>query len=67
MELEHAFQQSGFLVALQLMILGSFIAPGVLGGSAVYHRFVKAAASNVVSFGPVALLVYVLYKVSHLS
>jgi len=67
MELEHAFQQSGFLVAFQLMILGSFIAPGVLGGSALYQRFVKAAASNVVSFGPVALLVYVLYKVSHLS
>jgi hypothetical protein len=67
MELEHAFQQSGFLVAFQLMILGSLIAPGVLGGSTLYHRFVKAAASYVVSFGPVALLVYVLYKVSHLS
>jgi hypothetical protein len=67
MELEHAFQQSGFLVAFQLMILGSFIAPGVLGGSGLYHRFVKSAASYAVSFGPVALLVYVLYKVSHLS
>ncbi len=67
MELEHAFQQSGFLVAFQLMILGSLIAPGVLGGSTLYHRFVKTAASYVVSFGPAALLAYILYKVSHLS
>jgi len=67
MEFEHVFQQSGFLVALQLLIVTSLFAPGVLGGSALYHRFIRTAASFVVSFGPVAILVYVLYKVSHLS
>ena len=67
MELEHAFQQSGYLVAIQLMIVGSLLAPGVLGGSALYYRFVRTMTSYVVSFGPVALLVYVLYKVAHLS
>jgi len=67
MELEHLFQQSGFLVALQLLIVTSLFAPGVLGGSALYHRFIRTAATFVVSFGPVAILVYVLYKVTHLS
>ena len=67
MELEHAFQQSGFLVAFQLMVVASLLAPGVIGGTAVYHRFVRSIASAVVSFGPMALLVYVLYKVSHMS
>jgi uncharacterized membrane protein len=67
MEFEHVFQQSGFLVALQLLIATSLFAPGVLGGSVLYHRFIRTATSFIVSFGPVALLVYVLYKVSHLS
>jgi hypothetical protein len=66
MELEHVFQQSGFIVAMQVFIAGSLLAPGVLGGSALYHRFVSAAATYVVSFGPMALLVYMLYRVSHL-
>jgi len=66
MEFEHVFQQSGFLLALQLLIVTSFFAPGVLGGSALYQRFFRTAASFVVSFGPVALLVYILYKVSNL-
>jgi len=67
MDWEHAFQQSGFLVAFQVMALSSLIAPGVMGGSELYHRFVRAVASYVVSVGPFALLAYVLYKVSHLS
>ena len=67
MELEHVFQQSGFLVAFQLLVITSLIGPGVIGGSALYHRFVRTMASFVVSFAPAALLVYVLYKVSHLS
>ncbi len=66
MELEHAFQQSGFLAALQILIAGSLLAPGVFGNSALYHRFVRAVVVYVVSFGPMALLVYVLYRVSHL-
>ena len=67
MELEHAFQQSGFLVAFQLLVVGSLLAPGVIGGSALYHWFVRAAASYVVSFGPMGILIYALYKVSQLS
>lgn len=67
MELEHAFQQSGFLVAFQIMVIGSLTAPGILWGIAVYQRFVKALASCVVSFGPMAILVYVLYKLSQIS
>jgi len=67
MELEHAFQQSGFLVAFQLMVVASLLAPGVIGGTAVYHWFVRSIASAVVSYGPMALLVYILYKVSHMS
>jgi hypothetical protein len=66
MELEHAFQQSGFIVALQVFIAGSLLAPGILRGSDLYHRFVGAVATCVVSFGPMALLVYMLYRVSHL-
>lgn len=67
MELEHAFQQSGFLVAFQLMVMASLLAPAVLGDSSAYHRFIRSAASYVVSFGPVAILIYVLYRVSRLS
>jgi len=67
MELEHAFQQSGFISALQVMIIGSLLAPGVMGRSDMYRMFVGAVASYVVSFVPMAMLVYVLYRVSHLS
>jgi hypothetical protein len=66
MELEHAFQQSEFLVALQILIAGSLLAPGVLAGSDLYRRFVATVATCVVSFGPMAILVYILYRVSHL-
>ncbi len=67
MEFEHAFQQSGFFVALQLMIVGSLLAPAVLGGTVLLQRFVRIAASSVVSFGPMAILLYMLYRVSQLS
>lgn len=67
MGLEHAFQQTGFLVALQLMIVGSVLAPGVLGGAVLFQRFVTTAASYVVSFGPIAVLIYMLYRVSQLG
>lgn len=67
MELEHAFQQSGFLVAFQLMVVGSLIAPAAIGGTALYCKFVRTLACYVVSFGPMAILVYVLYRVSQLS
>lgn len=66
MELEHAFQQPGFVAAIQLMVLSVF-APGIIMGSGIYQRFVKTAASYVVSFGPLAILIYVLYQVSRLA
>ena len=67
MDFEHAFQQSGFLAAFQLMIIGSIVAPAILGGEALLHRFVRTLASYVVSFGPMAILVYMLYKLSRMS
>ncbi len=67
MELEHTFQQSGFLVAFQMMVVGTLLAPGILGGVALYQRFAKALASYVISFGPMAILVYMLYKISQIS
>ncbi len=67
MELEHAFQQPGFIALLQVFIAGSLLAPGLLGNSDVYRRFIAASTTFVVSFGPVAILVYVLYRLSQLS
>ena len=64
MELEHQFQSSNLLVAFQLMIVSSLMASGLLRGTALYQRFVRAAASYVVSFGPMAILIYILYRVS---
>ncbi len=67
MDFEHAFQQSGFLVAFQIMVIGSILAPAAMGGEALVHRFVRAVASCVVSFGPMAILIYMLYKISQMS
>ncbi len=67
MELEHAFQQSAFIPAVQMMVIGSLLAPGVLGRSDLYRLFAMKAATWVVTFGPMSLLVYVLYKVAQLS
>ncbi len=67
MDFEHAFQQSGFLVAFQLMIITSVAAPAALGCPGLVHKFVRTLASYVVSFGPMAILVYVLYKLSQMS
>jgi hypothetical protein len=67
MELEHAFQQSGFLVAFQLMLVGSLVAPAAMGETTLYFRLARSLASFVVTFGPMAILVYMLFKVSQLS
>lgn len=67
MEFEHAFQQSTFFLMFQLMFMGSLLVPGMLGRVDLYSKGVRALTSNVVSFGPVAMLVYVLYQVSHLN
>ncbi len=67
MEWEHAFQQSEYLAALQIFMAGALMAPGVLGSRDLYARFIAAGTAHVISFGPLALLVYVLYRVSQLS
>jgi len=41
--------------------------PGIIGRTDLYGKVARTLASHVVSFGPVALLVYVLYQVSHLN
>jgi hypothetical protein len=66
MEFEHWFQQAGFVSALQMMVLGSLLAPGVMGRSDLYHVFAEKIASYVVTFGPPAMLAYILYKLTGL-
>jgi hypothetical protein len=67
MDFEHAFLQSNFFVLFQMMFMASLLVPGIIGRIDLYGKVVRALTSNVVSFGPVALLVYVLYNVSHLN
>jgi hypothetical protein len=66
MELEHLLHQSGLLIILQIMMV-SLIVPAMIGRGDLYRAFVRTVTSNVVSFGPLALLVYVLYEVSRLA
>lgn len=67
MDFEHAFQQAGFLSALQMMLVTSLLAPGVMGRSDLYRAFAGKAATYVVTFGPISMLIYVLYAVSRLG
>ena len=66
MELEYLFQHSASFMILHLM-MGSLLVPAAMGSLDLYRSFVRSTASSVVSFGPVALLVYVLFEVSRLS
>lgn len=66
MELEHLIQQSGGLLLMQLFF-GSLMVPAMVGRPDIYRSFVRTAATYVVSFGPFALLVYVLFEVSRLA
>jgi hypothetical protein len=66
MELEHVMQQSGFYLMMQ-MLMGMLMVPAMIGRIDLYRSFVRSAASNVVSFGPFGLLVYVLFEVSRLA
>jgi len=67
MDFEHAFQQSNFFLMFQMLFMGSLLVPSMIGRIDLYGKIVRVLATNVVSFGPVALLVYVLYQVSHLN
>jgi len=66
MELEHAFLQSNFFMLFQMMFLGSLMVPSMLGRLDIYGKAARTAASVVVTVGPVAILLYVLFEVSHL-
>jgi len=66
-EFEHAFQQSGFTTAYHLLILGIVLLAGFAGKDEQYRKFVDMTTSYLITFGPMALLVYVLYSVSRLS
>jgi hypothetical protein len=63
MELEHAFQQSNAFIAFQFMVIVSFLFPGMAGRNDIYRRFMRALTSYVVSFTPVGMLLFLLYKV----
>lgn len=67
MELEYVFLQSGAFTLFQFLFMSSLLIPGILGRADVYPAFVRTLATYVVSFGPVALLVYVLHQVSKLQ
>lgn len=67
MELEHAFLQSNFFLLFQMMFLGSLMAPSMLGRLDIYGKVARTGATLVVTVGPVAILMYVLFEVSHLN
>jgi hypothetical protein len=66
MELEHVMQQSGWFLIMQ-MLMCSLPVPAMIGRFDLYRAFVRSAASNVVTFGPFGLLVYILFEMSRLA
>ena len=67
MEFEHAFLSSNYFLMFQMMFMGSLLVPGILGRTDIYGKAVRAAATYTVSFGPVAILLYVLFEVAQLN
>jgi len=67
MEFEHAMQQSNFFLMFQMMFMGSLLVPGIIGRTDLYGKAARTAASMTVSFGPVAILLYVLFEVARLN
>lgn len=67
MELEYLFLPSGAFTAFQFVFMSSLLVPGILGRPDMYRSAVNRLATLVVTFGPMALLVYILYEVSLLS
>ena len=67
MEFEHAFQQSNYFLIFQMMFMGSLLVPSILGRTDIYGKAVRTAATLTVSFGPVAILLYVLFEVTQLN
>jgi hypothetical protein len=67
MELEHAFQLSGAFTLFQLLFMSSLLIPAMAGRTDIVRAFVRTLTVQIVSFGPMALLLYVLYEVSKLQ
>ena len=67
MEFEHAFQQSNFFMVFQMLFMGSLLVPSLFGRTDIYGKAAQTAATITLSFGPVAILLYVLFEVSHLN
>ncbi len=53
-------------MTLQMVFMGALLIPAVAGRIDIYRIFVRSAASNIVTFGPMGLLGYVLYEVARL-
>jgi hypothetical protein len=67
MELEHLFQQTTYFMVLQMIFSGTLYVAELMGRGELARSFVRQAASMVVTFGPMSLLVYILVEVSGLS
>ena len=66
--MEHTFTlQWGNVAALQMLFFTTLLFPGIVGRGDVFRAFVGTVTSYVVSFAPMALLIYLLYTVSHLQ
>lgn len=67
MDFEHAMTQSNLFLIFQMLFMGSLLIPGAIGRLDLYNKVARVLASQVVSFGPFGMLVYVLYHVSRLN
>jgi hypothetical protein len=66
MELEYRFQMTTFLMVMQMVCVSAAYCIEQMTGGAMMPAFVRKLAAAVVNYGPAALLVYVLVKVSQL-
>jgi hypothetical protein len=67
MEFEHAFQQSNCFLLFQMMFMGALLVPGMLGRTDMYGKAIRTVTAMTVNFGPVAILLYVLFEVAQLN
>ena len=66
--MEHAFtMQWGNMAALQMLFVATLLFPGIEGRGDAFRAFVETVTSYVVSFAPMALLIYLLYAVSRFN
>lgn len=68
MELEHMITAAqANVMALQMLMLSALLVPAAVGRMDLYRSFAASATSYILSFTPVTMLLYILYKISHLS